>query len=204
MSAEKKMKYIVKDLEDFSPLIIYIKKLYFKEYEDVIDLLKKKIGSRIVCLDENCKEIFLTKDLSINYLDKMLRKNVEVIGLGIFIGSIIKKRFVPSPHLLEIIYRSINKIRGAVSAEKDGVKNFLYGKDLLYRSLKDLYPPLEKGDIIAVLDKDDYSVIGVGELLEDLEKIMILKRDKRYENMPIVANVMDLGIYLRAQHMFIE
>jgi hypothetical protein len=29
MSAEKKMKYIVKDLEDFSPLIMYSKEIVF-------------------------------------------------------------------------------------------------------------------------------------------------------------------------------
>jgi len=119
------------------------------------------------------------------------------MATGILIGWIKKRReFIPSTRLFELAMEKGLKIGCAVVAKSQGVKAFLYGNDLLVSSVERFLHPIEKGVYVAVLDKEDMKVIGIGKFVinpEDFDRYV--KEGKML--IPVVENIFDLGIFLR-------
>ncbi|RLG81568.1 MAG: hypothetical protein DRO13_00780 [Thermoprotei archaeon] len=106
--------------------------------------------------------------------------SVTLLYSGQWIGVMRGSGVYLSPLLYERVY-SDNGYRAAIVVAERGVKNFLYGKDILAESIVEKYPPLDNP--VAVLDEYDYRVIGVAE------------PSRRMGN--VFKNVYDLGIFLR-------
>jgi len=119
------------------------------------------------------------------------------MATGILIGWIKKRReFIPSTRLFELAMEKGFEIGCAVVAKSQGVKAFLYGNDLLVSSVERFLHPIEKGVYVAVLDKEDMKVIGIGKFVinpEDFDRYV--KEGKML--IPVVENIFDLGIFLR-------
>lgn len=113
---------------------------------------------------------------------------------GEAVGIVIGERAYPLPSLLEKLYRSSGR-RACVEAKPQGVKAYLYGKDLLATSVEKIHRPFERNTIVGVLDASDGAVIGVGRAMlgpEDLEAPG-LDRDR----VAAVKNIFDLGWFIR-------
>ncbi|MET1160307.1 MAG: hypothetical protein ABWW65_05045 [Thermoprotei archaeon] len=104
---------------------------------------------------------------------------VSLIYTGNWIGVLVGDDVYLSPQLYEKIY-SRTGYRAAIVVSEKGIKNFLYGKDVLEESVLKKYPPLDNP--VAVIDSYDNRVVGVA----------IPIRERR-----IYKNVYDLGIFLR-------
>lgn len=128
-------------------------------------------------------------------------KNVNVVGTGILAGWIWGGRYIPSPHLYNFVKRFSKKFGCGVVAKPQGIKAFLYGNDLLLASFEEALPPIIKDRPVAVIDKEDYTAIGIGIASFDLEEIeSLLKKGKMLT--PIVRNIFDLGIHIRNEEFF--
>lgn len=104
--------------------------------------------------------------------------SVSLIYSGLWIGLIINDRVYLSPQLYEKIY-SENELRASIIVNENGVRSFLYGRDILEESIVEKHSPLNNA--VSVIDRVDYRVIGVAE-----------PRDKG-----IYRNIYDLGWFIR-------
>ncbi len=141
----------------------------------------------------------VSKDLT-NFLTNI--SDAKVIGFGLLCGWIYNEKFIPSPHLFNLSKRYSYSHGCSVVAKPQGVKAFLYGKDLLLASLDYFIPPIKKGDHIAVLDSSDMYAIGTGMLLVDEDDIKRLIEEGKMLT-AIVKNVFDLGIHIRNEKFFL-
>ncbi|WP_440059374.1 hypothetical protein ACSU1N_06200 [Thermogladius sp. 4427co] len=98
---------------------------------------------------------------------------------GAWIGVSLGGKAVLSTLLYTEVFNRVG-YRAAVIASEKGVRAFLYGNDLLYESIIEIYEPIDS--FIAVVDSSDKTVIGVAEL----------DRERR-----VFRNIYDLGIFLR-------
>jgi len=97
---------------------------------------------------------------------------------GRWIGLIVHGKTCLSTYLYEEIYRE-RGYQAAIIVGDTGVKNFLYGRDVLEESIVEKYPPLNSQ--VAVIDQSDYRVIGVAEPIKE----------------GVYRNIYDIGIFLR-------
>lgn len=102
----------------------------------------------------------------------------SLIYSGFWFGLLINDEVYLSPQLYEKIY-SENGFKASIIVSDNGVKNFLYGRDILEESIVEKYPPLNNP--VSVIDYVDYRVIGVAEPFEK----------------GIYRNIYDLGWFLR-------
>ena len=101
---------------------------------------------------------------------------------GKWIGVVFGNKPYLSPLLYEEIYRDIGEYRAAIMVGEKGVKNFLYGNDILPASIVREYDPINT--IVAVIDEKDHSVIGVAKPIGAHKRIH--------------RNIYDIGLFLRA------
>ncbi|MEM0026396.1 MAG: hypothetical protein QXT53_00485 [Ignisphaera sp.] len=127
--------------------------------------------------------------------------SINVVGAGILAGWIWGGRFIPSPHLYNFIKVFTKKMGCGIIAKPQGIKAFLYGNDLLLASFEEGLPPVLKGRPVAVIDREDYTAIGIGIASLDLKEIESLQK-KGKMLIPIVKNVFDLGIHIRNEKFF--
>ncbi len=104
-------------------------------------------------------------------------ERVTQIYSGEWIGFLFNNKIYLSPWIYMGIYRD-RGIRAAVKISEKGVKNFLYGRDVLEESIIEKYPPLNNP--LAVIDEADDRVIGVAEPRRGFYR-----------------NIYDLGLFLR-------
>ncbi len=101
---------------------------------------------------------------------------------GKWIGIVIGNKPYLSPLIYEEIYNDLREFRAAIIVKEKGVKNFLYGNDILPASIIKEYEPTNT--IVAVVDEKDYSVIGVAKPIGINKKVY--------------KNIYDIGLFLRA------
>ncbi len=120
----------------------------------------------------------------------------EPLYMGEIVGIEVEGSVYPSPWLFERLYTCTGRIRSAVEAEQQGVKAFLYGNDLLVASVRKIYGPFRKGQVVAVIDPLDSRVIGVARAAMDLREVERARSHGR--TLDVVAeNIFDLGWFLR-------
>lgn len=209
MSTKKKMRRTgaldieIIDVREFDKLLSYIRLLYPREHEEVIDKISGSLGPKILCVS-GCREVYIVSERLAETATILSDRGAEVLSAGLRVGEVVAGRLVPNPVFMEYVFRLTGRFRGAVVAREEGVRSFLYGRDLLYESLERVYPPVEKNMIVSVLDTSDLSVIGVGVFLEDIGDVLSWPRRGEFLKRPVVANIRDLGLYLRRQELFIE
>lgn len=152
-----------------------------------VKLFKKNKHVDRVCLVPRDISSIISSDLN----------NVDVIGSGTIIGWIKRGvTFVPSVHLFNVVKEKGFNLGCSVIAKPQGVKAFLYGKDLLALSVEQFLHPIEKGMYVAVIDPEDMVVIGIGRLVIDPSELGILLNEGKVL-VVAVENVFDLGVLLR-------
>ncbi|MEL9939760.1 MAG: hypothetical protein QW632_00535 [Ignisphaera sp.] len=181
----------------FSELIEFIRTC-FDEY--AVSSLENNFHMALFSSLKGWTKVMLYPARFDNTLLKSLR-SVNVVGTGMLAGWIWGGRFIPSPHLYNFIKGFAKKVGCGIVAKPQGVKAFLYGNDLLLASFEEGLPPILKGRPVAVIDRDDYTAIGIGIALHDLKEIeSLLKKGKMLT--PIVKNVFDLGVHIRNEEFF--
>lgn len=98
---------------------------------------------------------------------------------GLWTGLLVKRILVPSINIASRIYRE-HGVRAAIVVAEKGIRAFLYGNDILPRSVLKVIPP--NHGIYAVLDPTDNEVVG-----------FVKWSAKRH----IYENLYDAGIFLR-------
>ncbi|AFK51355.1 hypothetical protein TCELL_0931 [Thermogladius calderae 1633] len=98
---------------------------------------------------------------------------------GNAVAVVVKGHVVLTPVLYEKVFGRLGLV-AAVKASEQGVKAFLYGKDLLLESVLEIYPPVDS--YVAVVDSVDGLVVGVA----------------RWDSgSRVFRNIFDIGLYLR-------
>lgn len=115
---------------------------------------------------------------------------------GLYIGRLRQARpyFIPSHNLVQEIYRALGRPVRAFTIGEQGIRPYLYGKDVLAASLKQCHPPIEAGEVVAIIDEDGW-VYGIG--LSTKNNCREARKAKPSE--VIAKNVFDVGWYIRSQ-----
>jgi 60S ribosome subunit biogenesis protein NIP7 len=104
--------------------------------------------------------------------------SVTLLYKGPWIGVLRGRKPYLSPQIYEKVYSDTGEFRAAIIVSDQGVKSFLYGNDILRKSIIKEYPPLDQP--VAVIDHSDHKVIGVA-----------------HKSGSIYRNIYDLGFFLR-------
>lgn len=179
--------------ERVDAVVSYMDKCFCKEYKDYIF---KEFEIRYIPKNDVISRVTLIpKDVISHVLD--LSTRVDILSAGIVIGWMKKrKEFIPSTHLFNLAIHEGFKFGCAVVAKHQGVKAFLYGKDLLIASVDRFLYPVEKGLYVAVVDPEDMNAVGIGRLVIDPGDFNRYVSEGRVL-LPAVENVFDLGKLLR-------
>ncbi len=161
-------------------------------YLDFNKLLGNDINGQLVYVFEGYfNEVYSAKTPFKLIIDKLLEEGKHPYALGLHMGRLRKNRFVPS---LELGYIASKRTKACVIVNAEGEKNFLYGKDLLARSIVNTKSIIHKGQVVILLNEDE-EYIGIGKALEN-----IVKKNNRIVTKQsgfIIKNIIDLGWYLR-------
>lgn len=132
-------------------------------YRRLVDYLNEVLGvdhrryicsePGLVCFNGVCV-VFCTADASLG-IDPG-----SIVYAGPWIGLLRGGIVYPSIQLYEAVYSDVG-FRAAIVVSEAGVKNFLYGRDVLEESVVEKYPPLNNP--LAVIDREDMRVVGVAE-----------------------------------------
>ncbi|MEM3831155.1 MAG: hypothetical protein QXS89_03040 [Sulfolobales archaeon] len=189
------MMRVIRSYKELRSLDLYIREVFEVALEEVL----KRLDSVILCFEEPCKRMYLVEERLLERIFGLYDRGVEIQAAGVLIGLIYGELFIPSPRFLELLYGTLDTVRGAVIAREEGVRVFLYGRDLLYESVVEILRPFRKKLTVAVIDRSDNRVVGVGFAAEDADEILRWPRTRDYMRRPVVYNIIDLGLYLRAQ-----
>jgi len=164
---------------------------YVIDRQVVEDLLRDK--SLMIC-EGIFKEAYLLDERVKQLVEKLLEVGKVPYSAGLYIGRLRRKRptFIPSVNLLNKLHLILKRPYRALVVKKEGIKPFLYGKDILKASVVGCYAPIIKGDVIAVFGEDK-QVYGIGlSTISSCNEIKDLKRTD-----PVAIHVFDVGWYLR-------
>ncbi len=157
---------------------------------DLKRLFKK--GNVIIYVFEGYfNEIYAARGSFIPIINQLIERNKHPYALGLHMGRLRKKKFLPS---LELGYIVSTKTNTCVIVNEKGEENFLYGKDLLLESIIDIKSSIKPGQIVIVLNREN-EYIGLGRAINKIIKI----KGKVYSPQRgfIIENIIDLGWYLR-------
>ena len=87
-------------------------------------------------------------------------EHVTLLYSGEWYGLVVNGKAYLSTYVYERVYAE-HGYKAAIVVGEKGVKNFLYGRDVLEESIVERFEPLNNP--VAVLDFSDYRVIGVVE-----------------------------------------
>ncbi len=160
---------------------------------DLKKLLQPKItdGLLIYIFEGYFNEVYGAKSSFKHIIDKLQEREKHPYALGLHLGRFRKNRFTPS---LELGYIASRRTNACVIVNAEGEKNFLYGKDLLLKSIIDIKSSIRRRQIIVLLNEDG-EYIGLGEALSNITKKNNRISAKRAGF--VIKNIIDLGWYLR-------
>lgn len=149
----------------YDQLVDYLTNVLNVDYRDYIC-----IEPNFVCLNKVC--LCFCNPGGVGFEDPK-----AIVYAGLWIGLLKGGRIYLSIDLYEDIYRDVG-FKAAIKVSEVGVKNFLYGRDVLEQSVIEKHPPLNNP--LAVVDSTDDRVIGVVEPRRGFYR-----------------NVYDIGLFLR-------
>jgi ribosome biogenesis protein Nip4 len=163
----------------------------FLSMQEVKDLLNGY--TPLICEGVFMEAYLLSKDV-LETVNILLQSGRVPYSAGIYVGRLRRKEpsFIPSTDFLQYVYSSLGRILKALVIGGEGIKPFLYGKDVLKASVRKCIPPIKKSDIVSIVGEDQY-VYGLGlSTIGSCDEISSLKRTD-----PVAINVFDVGWYLR-------
>ncbi len=145
-----------------------------------------------------CEGVFreaylLSKDV-LEPVNILLKSGKIPYAAGMYVGRLRRREpyFIPSTDFLQYVYSSLGRVFKALIVGREGLKPFLYGKDVLKASVRKCIPPIKKSDIVGIVGEDEY-VYGLGlSTIENCNEISSLRRTD-----PVAINIFDVGWYLR-------
>ena len=171
------------------PAVMELIAKYFGEAVHVLELLSGLTG--LICRGE-FTEAYLIPPQVWEVTAKLMSSGRIPYAAGMYVGRVARNSLIPSHDFLQHTYEALGHPIKAVTVGNEGLKPFLYGKDVLKASTLKCHPPLRKGDIIGIVGQDNY-VYGVGKsTINSCEELNNLRRTD-----PVALNVFDVGWYLR-------
>ena len=154
--------------------------------------IAESLGTVLVCSGE-FSEVYLVSNLMADAIATLFKRGYVPYSAGLYAGRLRRSRpeFIPSVSLLQIIYDSVGP-RRAIEVSEEGLKPFLYGNDILRKSVTKCYEPVSRGEVVGILGSDGY-VYGVG--LSNVDSCSELSKLRDLDE--VAKNVFDIGWYLR-------
>lgn len=181
-------------------------KCYFTTYDELLkktfNALEILVASEVlpkhtvmICEGEFVEAYLINEELK-HVIEAILASNRFPYSAGIYVGRLRKSKpyIIPSVDFLTLIYELKREYFKAVKIRDEGLKPFLYGKDVLKASVTECFPPLNNGDVIGVIGNDGY-VYGVAlSKVSDCNEVLKLN-----PNDVVATNVFDVGWFLRGE-----
>lgn len=159
--------------------------------------LAKKYPEEVLLLcTDRFTEVFILNARMTEAVDKALTYGVTPYSAGLYLGRIRKGKpqFIPSTNILHEIYHETGEVVNALIVAEEGLKPFLYGGDILKKSVINCHEPVRKGDVVAVLGAD-MLIYGLG--LSKIGSCDELGSKKDLEE--VASNIFDVGWYIRGE-----
>jgi len=159
-------------------------------------LMRKYSGTTLLLCSNRFKEVFILSEKLVRVVDEVVKYGLTPYSAGLYLGRFRKGKphFIPSINILQEMYEDTKKLVNALVVADEGLKPFLYGGDILRKSVVGCYPPVRKGDVVAVLGAD-MRVYGLG--LSRVEDCGELEKKRDLEE--VASNVFDVGWYVRGE-----
>jgi len=125
---------------------------------------------------------------------RLMRSGRVPYMAGAYVGRVRRSRprLIPSADFLSLIYSLLGRPVRAVVVGLEGLKPFLYGRDVLRASVRGCFDPLGRGEVAGVVGEDGL-VYGVG--LASVNSCRELGRLGGED--VVVRNVFDVGWFVR-------
>jgi len=139
-------------------------------------------------------ELFLVSANMESFVSKYIKgiMKKEPYSLGLFLGQIVKGKYEISMDIAEKLF--IEAKRNAIMVNDHALALFLYGRDIMAKSILKTYPPLSK--VVVVVNRfEDF--LGLCKLTVKPKELLsgTLKGDEI-----VCLNVIDKGWFLRKGH----
>lgn len=139
----------------------------------------RKFTKQSVDLLELDKKFFFVPDIL-----KEIRIETKPASIGLFLGEMKKGKFSPSLALLDIMAKTSNE---KIVVKDIGEMDFLYGKDLRKRHIKNIAGEKKVG-FLKLIVNDKNECLGYGKIVKELNSVGV-----------VVKNILDKGDYLRRE-----
>jgi ribosome biogenesis protein Nip4 len=126
----------------------------------------------LICMGEVC----LISEASTRRYER-----ATLLYKGRWLGVIYRGSILPSTEIVEEIFREKGP-RNAIVVSDEGIKRFLYGRDVFPRNITRTIPPAT--GTLAVIDEADNSVVGFARL-------------ECIHGRRLYRNLFDLGVFIR-------
>ncbi len=138
-------------------------------------------------------EVYLVTDQLLQAVKALWRANRNPYSAGLYVGRLRKSKphIIPSVMLANAVFSKLETYKNSVAISEEGLKPFLYGKDVLKASVVRTYPKIVPNNYVFVLGLDG-QVYGLGISRVGEEEMGKLRDDE-----VVVRNVFDVGWYLR-------
>jgi len=176
---------------------------YIIEGRNVLDVIAKLFGfeaatllrslGKLMICEGVFKEVYIVSGELINVIKVIFKSGRIPYSAGLYLGRLRreKPKLIPSVNTIQIIYDKLG-FRRALIVREEGIKPFLYGNDIIKKSVIKCIEPLELGDIVGIVGEDNY-VYGVGlSVIGSCNELNSLK-----DNDMVARNIFDVGWYLR-------
>ncbi|MFN3268351.1 MAG: hypothetical protein ACK416_03720 [Zestosphaera sp.] len=159
-------------------------------------LTRKYARATLLLCSNKITEVFILSEVIAEVVGRVVAQGLTPYSAGFYVGRLRKSkpRFIPSINLLQEMLREAGELINAFVVADEGLKPFLYGGDILRKSVVGCYEPVRRGEIVAVLGTDKI-VYGLG--LSRVEGCEELKSMKDLEE--VASNVFDVGWYIRGE-----
>lgn len=158
---------------------------------DVTTLLKPY--DKILICSGLFSEVYLVSDPLLKAVQTLWKVGRNPYCVGIYVGRLRgrKQHLIPSTMLAYAVFSKLGTYTNSVVVSDDGLKPFLYGRDVLKASVIKVYPKLMPNHYTFIVGTDG-QLYGFGISATDEEGLKRLKDDE-----VVVKNVFDVGWYLR-------
>ncbi len=163
----------------------------------ISEYLKRKYAeATILSCEGRLTEIFILSEELTKVVDKIIAQGLTPYSAGLYLGRLRKGKpsFIPSINILQEIYQETGEVVNALVVAEEGLKPFLYGGDVLRKSVVSCHQPLKKGDVVAILGTD-MRVYGLG--ISKIDGCEELERRKDLDE--VASNLFDVGWYIRGE-----
>ena len=166
-----------------------------REYLMNDELVKKvlKEFTPLIC-EANFREVYLLRERVKELVLGVFKSGRAPYSAGLYLGRLRDSRpkLIPSTTFLQHVNSILGHAYRALTVGINGLKPFLYGKDVLKASVVGCHPPIIKNDLLAVSGRDGYVYGAAISLINSCIELKSLKKTD-----PVALRVFDVGWFLR-------